>query len=203
MTDESVSTRERLLDAARTLFGEKGYAGTSTREIAARAECNVALISHYFGSKEGLLRALLTDGMRNLTEALSKLAAEESDPEKRLRRIVRFLVGHFAENHANMRVIHRELLRSDSLLLQELGPGAAAYHGVFVEILEQMRQTGRLRNLDPSVAALLLMGLIQIYFVAYPLASRMLGPASPEMLDVLERHITDVFLHGALAKVDA
>lgn len=207
MTDEtsseaSVSTRERLLDAARTLFGEKGYAGTSTREIAAQAECNVALISHYFGSKEGLLRSLLTEGIDHLTEELSKLAAQEADPEMRLRRIVRFLVGYFAENHAGMRMMHRELLRTDSPLLGELAPGTAAYHGVFVDVLEQARRAGRLRELDPNFAALLLMGMLQIYFVSYPLASRILGPSSPELLDALENHVTDVFLHGVLAKGD-
>lgn len=205
MTDEtsseaSVSTRERLLDAARTLFGEKGYAGTSTREIAARAECNVALISHYFGSKEGLLRALLTEGISRLTNELSKIAAQETDPEKRLRRIVRFLVGYFAQNHASMRVMHRELLRTDSPVLGEVGPGAAAYHNVLADILEEARRAGRLRDLDPQLAALLLMGMLQIYFVAYPLASRVLGPASPELLEALENHVTDVFLHGVLAR---
>ncbi len=205
MTDEtsseaSVSTRERLLDAARTLFGEKGYAGTSTREIAASADCNVALISHYFGSKEGLLRALLMEGMGQLTAELSKIAEQEADPEKRLRRIVRFLVGHFAENHAGMRMMHRELLRTDSPLLNELAPGTAAYHGIFVEILEQARKEGRLRDVDPNVATLLLMGMLQIYFVAYPLASRILGPLSPELLDALETHVTEIFFHGVLAE---
>src|SRR3954471_20230662 len=46
-------TRERLLGAAISLFSEQGYSATGTRAIAARAGCNVALISHYFGSKEG------------------------------------------------------------------------------------------------------------------------------------------------------
>jgi AcrR family transcriptional regulator len=52
-------TRERLLEAASSLFSEQGYAATGTRAIAARAVCNVALISHYFGSKDAFGVALL------------------------------------------------------------------------------------------------------------------------------------------------
>jgi len=96
--------------------------------------------------------------------------------------------------------MHRELLRTDSPVLCEVGPGTATYHNLLSDILEEARQAGRLRDLDPKLTALLLMGMLQIYFVAYPLASRILGPASPELLEALENHVTDVFLHGVLAR---
>ncbi len=51
------NAREDILLAARTLFGERGYGGTSLRAIAAAAGVDVALISHYFGAKDGLVRA--------------------------------------------------------------------------------------------------------------------------------------------------
>lgn len=59
MTDThpvSEESRERLLRAARNLFCQKGYVGTSIREIAREAEVNSALIKYYFGDKEGLFR---------------------------------------------------------------------------------------------------------------------------------------------------
>lgn len=45
-------TREQILDAARELFAQQGYEGTTIRGIAAAAEVNPALIHHFFGSKE-------------------------------------------------------------------------------------------------------------------------------------------------------
>lgn len=51
------STRERILEAARSHFGEVGYDGATVREIAAVAGVDPALISHYFGSKEGVFLA--------------------------------------------------------------------------------------------------------------------------------------------------
>jgi AcrR family transcriptional regulator len=51
-------TRERILDAALDLFGERGLAGATVRDIAAHAKVNVAAISYHFGGKEELYRAL-------------------------------------------------------------------------------------------------------------------------------------------------
>lgn len=44
----------RLLDTAESLFAEKGFDGTSIRELAAAADCNVASVNYYFTSKENL-----------------------------------------------------------------------------------------------------------------------------------------------------
>ncbi len=46
--------RDRLLDAAEELFCEHGFAGTSVRELAASADCNIASVNYYFGGKEKL-----------------------------------------------------------------------------------------------------------------------------------------------------
>ena len=46
--------QDRLLDAAEELFCEHGYEGTSVREIAAVAGCNVASVNYYFGGKDRL-----------------------------------------------------------------------------------------------------------------------------------------------------
>ncbi|MCK2214424.1 TetR family transcriptional regulator [Actinomadura sp. ATCC 31491] len=53
------ATRERILQAARTLFGEYGYEQVTVRMIAAAAEANIALVGRYFGSKAGLFGAVL------------------------------------------------------------------------------------------------------------------------------------------------
>ncbi|MEO3874046.1 TetR family transcriptional regulator [Nonomuraea sp. B12E4] len=53
------ATRERILQAARTLFGEQGYERVTVRMIARAAEANIALVGRYFGSKAGLFGAVL------------------------------------------------------------------------------------------------------------------------------------------------
>ncbi|MGQ0418773.1 TetR family transcriptional regulator, partial [Bacillus sp. HC-Mk] len=54
-------TKQKVIDAAISLFNTKGYDGTSVRDIAKRADVNVANISYYFAGKQGLLEQLITD----------------------------------------------------------------------------------------------------------------------------------------------
>lgn len=53
------TTPEQILDAARTLFAERGYHATTMREVAGQAGVNPALLHHYFGTKEDLFVAAL------------------------------------------------------------------------------------------------------------------------------------------------
>ncbi len=59
MTNSRASTRERLVNAARYLFWERGFAGTSMAELLAHAEVNSGSFYHFFDSKEALLREVL------------------------------------------------------------------------------------------------------------------------------------------------
>jgi AcrR family transcriptional regulator len=52
-------TRGAVLEAARARFAEHGYAGTKLRDVAADADVDVALVSYFFGSKDGLFAAAM------------------------------------------------------------------------------------------------------------------------------------------------
>lgn len=54
-----VNARERLLETATELFAEKGYAGTSVREIVEKAGVSKPVLYYYFKSKEGLFYAIM------------------------------------------------------------------------------------------------------------------------------------------------
>lgn len=52
--DSDKGVKDRLLDAAEELFCERGFKGTSIRDIAASAGCNIAAVNYYFGGKNNL-----------------------------------------------------------------------------------------------------------------------------------------------------
>lgn len=53
-SNSNKKVRERLLDSSEELFCDHGFDGVSVRDIAASADCNIASINYYFGSKENL-----------------------------------------------------------------------------------------------------------------------------------------------------
>ncbi|MCL7381750.1 TetR family transcriptional regulator [Streptomyces sp. 35G-GA-8] len=57
----AAGTRQALLDAATTLFAERGFDSTTVRDIAGLAEANQALVFRYFGSKEALFEEVMAE----------------------------------------------------------------------------------------------------------------------------------------------
>jgi AcrR family transcriptional regulator len=80
--------KQRLLEAGIDLFVAKGYTGTSIRDIATAHGTSISNIYHYFGSKEGLLIAILQCLSAKLLEALREIPDSCSDPLEGLKRLV-------------------------------------------------------------------------------------------------------------------
>jgi TetR/AcrR family transcriptional regulator len=191
-------TRERLLQAASSLFSEQGYAATGTRAIAARASCNVALISHYFGSKEGLLREVIVRGIGAAGDEIRALLAMPLPAHERLDRLIDYMVDHFHRCCQGMQIVMSQLSQTQSPLFAAILPKISENVDLLTSILEEARAEGRLRDVEPRTAAVLLMGMLQYYFATYAVSSTLIGPPSPETIAELKRHITQIFLHGAI-----
>ena len=82
---ETPGTRTRLLDAARYLFWEKGYAATGMAELLERAQANSGSFYHFFASKEALLLAVLEGYLEGLDPVVVQPAfARHRDPIERI-----------------------------------------------------------------------------------------------------------------------
>lgn len=77
---DPVETRRAVLDAAGACFAASGFAGATTRQVAARAGVNVATLRYHFGSKEELYRAVLDEATREEIPA----PGNEGTPAERL-----------------------------------------------------------------------------------------------------------------------
>lgn len=73
------TTPDEILEAARTLFAERGYQGTTMRAVAERAGVNAALVHHYFGTKEQLFVAALDLPLNPADVVTTLLAAGPRD----------------------------------------------------------------------------------------------------------------------------
>ncbi len=75
------SIKARLLEAGRTLFADRGFAGVSVREICKTANASSTMIHHYFGSKQGLFDAIVEEFTQTSFEVPLRLIAKP--PKKR------------------------------------------------------------------------------------------------------------------------
>ena len=163
-------TRERILEAAKGVFTEKGYDAASVSEIARRVGASKQLVHHHFGSKEALFREVHLAKFRpqvEWTEALSdepgellaqRFAQRAADPD-----YTRFLTWEAASGRGNV-------------------PGREARKRRQREtaaVLKKMQTDGRLDgDVDPA-----LMQLAIVALTTYPLAfgqnTRLITGSSP------------------------
>ncbi|HLR79053.1 MAG TPA: forespore capture DNA-binding protein RefZ [Bacillota bacterium] len=115
------STKQKVIDAASFLFFQKGFNGTSVRDIAHRASVNVSLISYYFKSKQGLLEYAVTNYYENYLQALEQVIQEYESlsPAKKLKKLVFVIIQYKQKNHQLSCFIHREL-SLDTLFVREM-----------------------------------------------------------------------------------
>jgi AcrR family transcriptional regulator len=106
------STRSDLLTAARRLFAQRGFDGTSIRAVTREAGANLGAVTYHFGSKRALYAAVLEQGLRPLAERVRAAAASEGTALERMLRVVESYFDHF-ESHPDL----------PHLLLQEVAAG--------------------------------------------------------------------------------
>jgi AcrR family transcriptional regulator len=156
--------REHILIVAEELFGEKGFDGTSVRDIAQQAGVNLAMISYYFGSKEKLLESLLEFRAGYAYGILEELNKDQSlSPWDKIDRLVDFYVDRILNN-----------LRFHNIMYQESSTRSVEIRTKAKDIklrnLEQIskiitdgQQKGLFRQVDIPLTVGTIMGTISSY----------------------------------------
>lgn len=108
-------TRDRILDVAEALFAERGFAGTSMRDIAGDAGLTAPSLYNHFAGKDALYSAVLTRGIRPLVELMQELA--DRDPRVEAEdEVLRRVMAHLARRPHLPRLIHHEAVAGGSHL---------------------------------------------------------------------------------------
>jgi TetR/AcrR family transcriptional regulator len=87
MTTDPTPSPERILQSALSLFSEKGYDATSVREICEASGITKPTLYHFYGSKEGVYRALVDGLLERVRRDVDRALAEGDSLRDRLRRL--------------------------------------------------------------------------------------------------------------------
>lgn len=177
--------RAALLQAARSQFAAKGFAGASLRSIAAEAGVDASLVSHYFGDKQQLLVASLELPVDPLAKLRGVLAGDLEDMGERL--VLTFLSSWDPHRAAFATLVRSALDRGD--------PASAPVLQVAREVVTTSLEE-RIEGPDAGLrAALIASGVIGLGVMRYvallePLASAsapqvalLHGPALQALMD--------------------
>jgi TetR/AcrR family transcriptional regulator len=196
LTPRAFETRERILDAAETVFAQRGFDAATTREIAALSETNVATPYSYFAGKEALYAAVIERAMAPLIELMDQFA-EESDKPGAAAGAIRAVLSRLASHEGTTRLMYREVV-ADGPLAEMLT--RTLFEPLINRVCAELRAAGRTdRDMEPFLASLFV-HLSFSHVALAPLLSRVfdIDMLSPESL---ERQVGVIGAAGGLGLV--
>ncbi|WP_420837812.1 forespore capture DNA-binding protein RefZ [Bacillus mesophilus] len=150
------SSKEKVVQASIGLFNTKGFNGTSIRDIAEKADVNIAIVSYYFKNKKGLLEHLISlyldQYIRVIEEVLEQ--HESLSAKERLVFLTRTLLRFQAENRHLARFVYREMTLDNVLIREVMATYLAKEKYYFKQLFEDGIRSKEFRKLAiPSVLA--------------------------------------------------
>lgn len=113
-----LQTKENILAAAIEEFCEHGYAGTSTTRIVQAAGCNIRMLYHYFGSKEGLYQAALARVYQDVRSSEDATNFWSLPPRQGVVALTHFTFDYMLKNQRFPRMIINENLNKGQAATQ-------------------------------------------------------------------------------------
>lgn len=106
----------QILQVAERLFAEKGFDGTSIRDIVKEAKINIAMVSYYFGSKEQLLESIILYRASGIKLQLDNLIQENLDPLQKINKLVEVYIDKINSNRCIYKIMHFEFSTSQRVI---------------------------------------------------------------------------------------
>lgn len=195
-------TRLTILDAALTLFADKGYFGTSLRDIARVVGVRESALYNYFPGKEALFTALLTAAQEQRAEQLSTLIeASPSEPRQVLERVTAMVLDDFAAPRQQQLFL---VLMSDGMRLAREGrinliDRITSSAAPLQRLLNSFVASGHLRPQPPELLALEFMGPLLMWRHRHALQPQ--SPLITERRIFVREHVAH-FLDGAAVRTE-
>ena len=175
------TVKRLLLESGIALFAEKGYAGTSVREIVERAGVTKPALYYYFESKEGMFHAILDWSSEKLAIMLEDVLKSHGTTLDRFINFYRQLYKGIMKNRNLFKMIHN--------LSYGLPKGVPPYDfdryqqsliNTLKTIYQQGLEKNEVKEADPEEVALFVLGLVDFCFHLDNLYPDSLDPERPE-----------------------
>lgn len=136
------------------MFATQGYEGTSVREIARLASVDPALMSHHFGSKEGLWKAVveqLSQQLSPLIEATEQLQSARMSARERIKQALTLFIDFVLEDRYIGMFFSTATTEQGERLNVLIEGLMRPYRNAFVPLLVDAMEAGKLKPHDPDL----------------------------------------------------
>jgi AcrR family transcriptional regulator len=187
--------RKQLIDTATQLFATRGFSGTTTREIAAAAGVNEAIIFRFFPHKDDLYAAILESKSADArTDALVetlRTAADAGDDVAVVATVVHHIVDHLHRDPEFLRLMLHSALEGHSFARQYRERHFAPLHAFLLAYISARQEDGRFRPGDPEAFVRAILAVPVYHGLVEVLLPEDGVTVGPDVVDVYTRFILE------------
>ena len=186
--ENNVSTEDKIKEAAKKVFTQKGYAATRTRDIAEAAGLNLALLNYYFRSKEKLFDIIM---LETFQEFMQNVVSIINAPETTLQEKIELMVSRYIDTltlHPDLPLfIITELKANPKKFMNKIGMKQVFADSYLRKQIDEIRAKNK-TTLPYPVHHLMLnmMSLIVFPFVASPIIQNVGGIPSEQFNTLMQ-----------------
>ncbi|UII55193.1 forespore capture DNA-binding protein RefZ [Cytobacillus spongiae] len=160
------NAKEAIVEAAISLFNTKGFNGTSIRDIASKANVNIANIAYYFQNKNGLLEYCLTTFYESYIKAIEDgISFLDKGATFTLHRIVENILVYQCDHLQLTRFILREMSLDSQIVREIMSTYFVKERYYLRKVFEHGMQTGEFKKLSINYVILQLKSLLSMPFL--------------------------------------
>ena len=187
------TSAERILSTALDLFAIRGYDATAVREICEAAGITKPTLYHFFGSKDGVLQALVQGGFEQFRALVNAALATEGTFRHRIKVLARLVFESASQKPRLWRFIHSVIWAPPGTAPSQTDSCTEFYDGVVGKLAaaaEEAVKSGELRPGPIEARMLILMGSISEAATGFVIAGK------PELTPELADQIVDTIFDG-------
>ena len=171
--DTDNNTRTAILTAARSVFAQKGFEGTTIREVAKAARVNNAMIYYFFKDKSDLYRSVIAYSFTAFAAIWKNDIFRSSEPvRKKIETFIDAYIRFHQKNEDLRRIMAMEFAGSWENVCWICEEYFAECFSPLTELFREGIRTGELKQLDPGMALTSLMGIVVHNFIMLPYAEQ-------------------------------
>jgi AcrR family transcriptional regulator len=181
-------TESQILDAAKKIFVQKGFAGARMQEIADEANINKAMLHYYFRNKESLFERILENAIDAVFPKLVESLMTEGMVIQKLERLVNSYIDVILENSYLPMFLLHEISQNRMGMIDKMKSKMEQHHVLAQfskQVLEEQAR-GILKPIMPQHILLTVMSLIIFPFMAKPVFLKMLDIPKPLFNQMME-----------------
>lgn len=155
-----IETRKKILHAALTVAARQGFAQATTKQIARTAGVSEGILYHHFKNKQDLCLAMIKEHAEAYRASLATHIASTKSAQKKLDMLIDFHIAYFTKQMSIFHIMFSKTGESTAMIHHIAKVAILPYVTLIADIVRQGIEQRELKLVDPSTAALSLLGML-------------------------------------------